>query len=122
MEEKKEEKKKKGKKRVMSILGGKFLVREDFSKQFPFLLYVTLLLMVIITNTFIAENRTRKLAETSKQLNDLQVEYVQLKSDILEASKQSVLVKKLQGTGIKEATTPLRRIEIEQPKTKEEEP
>lgn len=122
MEEKKEEKKKKGKKRVMSILGGKFLVREDFSKQFPFLLYVTLLLMVIITNTFIAENRTRKLAETSKQLNDLQVEYVQLKSDILEASKQSVLVKKLQGTGIKEATTPLRRIEIEQPKTQEEEP
>lgn len=122
MEEKKEEKKKKGKKRVMSILGGKFLIREDFSKQFPFLLYVTLLLMVIITNTFIAENRTRKLAETSKQLNDLQVEYVQLKSDILEASKQSVLVKKLQGTGIKEATTPLRRIEIEQPKTQEEEP
>ena len=118
MEEQKE-KMKKGKRGVMSILGGKFLVKEKFSKQFPFMVFVTLLLMAIITNTYIAEGKNRELMRTTRKLNDLQVEYVQVKSAIMEASKQSVLAKKLNGIGIKEATEPLKRIEVEQPKTTE---
>lgn len=122
MEEQKVKKEKKKKRSVMSILGGKFLVREEISKQFPFMVYVTVLLMIIITNTYIAEERTRELARISKKLNDLQVEYVQVKSEIMEASKQSVLVKKLAGTGLKEAVTPLKRIEVEQTVKQEEQP
>ena len=122
MEEQKAKKEKKKKRSVMSILGGKFLVREEISKQFPFMVYVTVLLMIIITNTYIAEERTRELAKTSKRLNDLQVEYVQIKSEIMEASKQSELVKRLEGTGLKEAITPLKRIEVEQPVKEEEQP
>ena len=118
----KKEKKENKKRSVMSILGGKFLVREEISKQFPFMVYVTVLLMIIITNTYIAEERTRELAKTAKHLNDLQVEYVQVKSEIMEASKQSVLVKRLAGTGLKEAVTPLKRIEVEQPVKQEEQP
>ena len=122
MEEQKEKKKKKkGKKSVMTVLGGRFLVREKFSKQFPFMVYITLLLMAIITNTYIAEEKSRELGQTTRKLNDLQVEYVQVKSAIMEASKQSVLAKKLTGTGLKEAVEPMKRIEIEQPE-KEEQP
>ncbi len=111
MEEQKEtKKKKKGSKRVMNVLGGTFLVRENFTKQFFFLAYVTILLMAIITNTYIAEEKNRELIKANKRLNDLQVEYIQVKSAIMEASKQSVLVKRLEGTGLKEATEPLKRI------------
>ena len=53
------EKKNKKPKRMMRILGGSFLVREKFAKQFPFLLLVTCLLMVLITNTYIAEDCSR---------------------------------------------------------------
>jgi hypothetical protein len=113
MEEQKEKKKiKKGSKRVMNVLGGTFLVREQFTKQFFFLAYVTILLMAIITNTYIAEERNRELIKANKRLNDLQVEYIQVKSAIMEASKQSVLVKRLEGTGLKEATEPLKRISV----------
>ena len=118
----KEKKKKKSGKNVMDILGGGILVKEKFSKQFPFMVYVTLLLMAIITNTYIAEERNRELTKTSKHLNDLQVEYVQLKSAIMEASKQSVLVKRLDGTGLKEATEPLKRINVNEESIKTEEP
>ena len=113
MEKKKKKKKiKKGGKRVMNVLGGTFLVREQFTKQFFFLAYVTILLMAIITNTYIAEERNRELIKANKRLNDLQVEYIQVKSAIMEASKQSVLVKRLEGTGLKEATEPLKRISV----------
>ena len=118
MEEQKEqrekkEKRKKGKGGFMTILGGRFLLREKFAKQFPFMVYITVLLMAIITNTYIAESRIRELTQTARKLNDLQVEYVKVKSDIMEASKQSVLAKRLAGTGLKEITEPLTRIEVE---------
>ena len=114
------EKKRSGK-NVMTILGGKFLVKEKFSKQFPFMVYITLLLMAIITNTYIAEAKNRELAEDTQKLNELQVEYIQVRSDIMAASKQSVLAKKLEGCGIKEAIVPLKRINTnEQPENTEE--
>jgi len=122
MEEQKEKKKKTGKKRVMNVLGGTFLVRENFIKQFFFLAYVTFLLMAIITNTYIAEEKNRELMRATKRLNDLQVEYIQVKSAIMEASKQSVLVKRLEGTGLKEATEPLKRINMNVEPEKNKEP
>jgi cell division protein FtsL len=111
-EQKETTKKKKSGKHVMNVLGGTFLVREKFTKQFFFMAYVTVLLMAIITNTYIAEEKNRELTKATKHLNDLQVEYIQVKSAIMEASKQSVLVKRLEGTGLKEATEPLKRINM----------
>ena len=104
----------------MTVLGGRFLVREKFTKQFPFMVYITLLLMAVITNTYIAEEKNRELTQATKRLNDLQVEYIQVKSAIMEASKQSVLARKLKGTGIKETIEPLKRINIEEPEKAEE--
>ena len=106
----------------MSILGGSFLVKEKFTKQFPFIVYVTVLLMIIITNTYVAEERSREIAKVSKELNDLHVDYIQLKSAIMDASKQSVLDKRLDGTGLKEATEPLKRINVNEQPEKTEEP
>jgi len=120
-EEKKEKSQSKRKKKnAMTVLGGGFLVREKFTKQFPFMVYITVLLMAIITNTYIAEERNRELTQTTKKLNDLQVEYIQVKSAIMEASKQSVLAKKLANVGLKEATEPLKRININEENTKEQ--
>ena len=101
-----------GMRHVWSFLGGSFLVKETFVKQFPFMVTVTVLLMVLITNTYIAESRTREIADTTRKLNDLHVEYIQLKSEIMQASKQSVLSRKLEGLGIKAPMEPVKRINI----------
>ena len=117
----KKEKSTSGVRKVMNILGGSFLVREQFTKQFPFMVYVTVLLMVIITNTYIAEERNRDIVKNTKLLNDLHVEYIQVKSSIMQASKQSVLARKLGSIGIKDPVEPLKRIitNDEQPTTEE---
>jgi len=109
-----------GIKKVWNILGGSFLVRENFIKQFPFMMTITILLMVLITNTYIAEARTREIASANKQLRDLRAKYVELRANVMEASLQSTLIKKLEGTGVKESLDPLFRIE-EQDNTTDEE-
>jgi hypothetical protein len=67
------------------------------------------------------EERRKIKGTVAQKLNKLQVEYIQVRSDIMAASKQSVLAKKLEGCGIKEAIVPLKRINTnEQPENTEE--
>lgn len=101
-----------GIKRMWNVLGGSFLIKESFIRQFPFVVIITLMLMVLITNTYIAESRTREIADTTRRLNDLHVEYIQLKSEIMHASKQSVLSRNLSGMGIKALMDPIKRINV----------
>ena len=98
---------------VKNILSGNFLVKGDSGKLFSFIVYVAILLMALITNTYIAESRTRTKTANSKKINELQIESLQLKSAIMQNSKQSVLAKRLAPYGIKETTEPLKRITME---------
>lgn len=115
-------KSKKSARKIMNVLGGGFLVKEQFAHQIPFMIYVTVLLMALITNTYIAEEHNRDIATATKELNDLHVEYIQLKSAIMQASKQSVLAKKLSNAGIKEPVEPLKRINPTTEQNTEEKP
>ena len=94
---------KKGGSTFMSILGGSFLTREDLSKIFPFLVYLTILLMLIITNAYIAESTSRSIKKNTLLLRDLRVEYIYAKSAFTKESTQTILIDKLAGEGIKES-------------------
>lgn len=98
---------------LTSILSGSFLTKEKLSDLFAFFVYVAILLMVLISNTYLAEQRTREITQDARLLNDLQVKHLQLRSEIMQNSKQSVLAKRLAPTGIKETSDPLKRITTE---------
>lgn len=88
---------------VMNVLGGSFLTREDFSKIFPFLVYLTVLLMLIITNAYIAESTSRAIKKNTLLLRDLRVEYIYVKSDFTRESTQTIMIDKLANDGLKES-------------------
>lgn len=89
--------------RLMNILGGSFLTKEDYSKIFPFLVYLTILLMLIITNAYIAESTSRSIKKNTLLLRDLRVEYIYAKSAFTKESTQKVLIDKLAKEGLKES-------------------
>ena len=93
----------KGSRTIMSILGGSFLTKEDFSKMFPFLVYLTILLMLIITNAYVAESTSRSIKKNTVRLRDLRVEYIYAKSAFTRESTQKILIEKLSGDGLKES-------------------
>lgn len=99
----KEKKTQKGSRAVMKVLGGTFLTKEDFSKMFPFLVYVTILLMVLITNAYIAESTSRSIKKNTLKLRDLRVEHIYIKSAYTKESTQTIMIDKLGGYGIKES-------------------
>ena len=95
--------KNKGSRTLMRILGGSFLTREDMSKMFPFLVYITVLLMLIITNAYVAESNSRTIKSNTNLLRDLRVEYIYAKSAFTKESTQTILIDKLESRGIQES-------------------
>lgn len=98
-----------------NYLGGDVFSKDSVVRQLPFILYVVVLLMIYISNTYIAEDMKVDIKRTSKILEDRKVEYIRLQSEITMKTRQSELSKMLKKKGIKETVEPVRRIVV-QPK------
>ena len=94
-------------------MGGDMFSKDGFVSLFPFFLYVVGLLMLYITNVYIAEDVSRDIAKSNRRIEDLHVEYVYLKSEITKITKQSNMVNMLKDKGIKESVEPLKKIVVE---------
>ena len=97
-------------------LGGDVFSKKTVIKQLPFVLYVVFLLMLYITNTYIAEDVNREVLMKTRLLDEKHVEYVYNKSEITRMTKQSELAKILKNKGIKESVEPLKKITINKTK------
>ena len=91
---------------VSGFLDGKFFSRENLAKQIPFLLYLTLLGVLYIANSYNAEKTIIDISRTKKELEELRFSYITNKSDLMFHSKQSEVALKLVNSGIKESLVP----------------
>ncbi len=94
-------------------LGGDIFSKETVVRQLPFILYVVLLLMLYISNTYLAEDMRLDIKRKTRILENKKVESVSLNAEITRITKQSELVKALKNKGIKESVVPVKRIVVE---------
>ena len=75
-------------------------------RNLPFFLFLTLLAVVYIYNGHYADRVVRDIGRTSRELQELQYEYKNLKSDVMFRSKQSELTKAVEPFGLKPLSSP----------------
>jgi hypothetical protein len=81
-------------------------------KYLPKILFVMILGLIYISNTHYAEKTVRKINNIQVEVEDLRADYTTLKSDLMFASKQSEVAKKVRSLDIKESLTPPHKIEV----------
>ena len=91
---------------VQNVLGGGFLTKERAVKLLPFFLFLTLLAMFYIANTYVAEKTERDIQALRKSLKELRYEYITTKSELMNQSQQSEVAKRLEDINIKESRVP----------------
>ena len=96
---------------VREVLGGEMIQSGTF-RYLPFLVFIAFLAFVYIANNYYAENKIRKINSMRKELKELRYEYITSKSKLMDLSKQSQIAKKLQHTGVKESTDPIKTIQV----------
>jgi hypothetical protein len=81
-------------------------------KYVPKILFVMVLGLIYISNTHYAEKTVRKINNIQVEVEDLRADYTTLKSNLMFASKQSEVAKKVRLLNIKESLTPPYKIEV----------
>jgi hypothetical protein len=80
---------------------------EGFPVQYlPKILFVLLLGLVYISNTHYADKATRTIDRGQVEVEDLRADYTTLKSDVMFASKQSEVARRVKEIGLKESLRP----------------
>ena len=96
--------------RVTSMDG---LFREGLPVHYlPHLLFVMLLTLVYIGNTHYGNRMSRSIQKLKQETEDLRADYTTLKSDYMEASKQSEVARKVAAIGLVESSSPPFRIAV----------
>jgi hypothetical protein len=96
--------------RMTSVDG---LFREGLPVRFlPHLLFVMLLTLLYIGNTHYGNRMNRSIQRLKQETEDLRADYTTLKSDYMEASKQSEVARKVAAFGLVESSSPPFRITV----------
>ncbi|MEE4257448.1 MAG: FtsL-like putative cell division protein [Bacteroidales bacterium] len=89
-----------------NVLGGNFLRREGSVRMLPYLLFLAIMVMFYIANTYHAEKKEREIQALRKELKELRYEYITTRSELMHQSQQSEVATKLLDTDIKESRVP----------------
>jgi hypothetical protein len=83
-------------------------------QKLPKILFVLFLGMVYISNTHYTEKTVRKINAVQAEVEDLRADYTTLKADLMFASKQSEVARKVKPIGLTESLKPPYKIEVEE--------
>ena len=83
-------------------------------KYLPKILFVMVVGLIYISNTHYAEKTVRKINNIQAEVEDLRADYTTLKSDLMFASKQSEVAKKVKAFELKESLKPPYKVEVEE--------
>jgi hypothetical protein len=78
----------------------------------PKILFVAALLIVYIGNTHYAERTIRKTEKLKVKVDDLRAHYTTLKSDLMYATKQSEVARRVEAFGLEESLQPPYKLEV----------
>jgi len=96
----------KGRKRVQDVLGGDYLSKNTVVNNIPFLIYLTVLALFYIANTYNTERMYKVIEKTKTELKELRYQYITARSTLMFQSKLSELNKRTQAIGLKETLIP----------------
>ena len=83
-------------------------------KYLPKIIFVLLLSLIYISNTHYAEKTTRKINQLQSDVEDIRADYTTLKADLMFASKQSEVARRVKSIGLKESLNPPYKIIVEE--------
>jgi hypothetical protein len=96
----------KGRKRIQEVLGGDYLSKSNVTDNVPFLIYLAILALLYIANTYNTERMYKQIEKTKTELKELRCEYITARSALMFQGKLSELNKRAQAMGLKETLIP----------------
>lgn len=95
---------------LYNILKANFLISSDAVKNWRFIVFCTLLAIIMIACSHSAERKVHKIAALNKDVLELRSEFLDVRSALMKIKMESNLTRKMAGRGIKPSETPPHKI------------
>lgn len=99
---------------LYDILKGKFLVSNDAFNNWRFILFCTLLAIIMIGSSHSAERKVHEIAKLNDEVRELRSEFVDRRSSLMRIKMESTISRRMAGRGIKPSEVPPTKIIIKQ--------
>jgi hypothetical protein len=94
------------KKGVYSILKARFLVNEDATRNWRFIVFLFMLALLMIANTHRFEQKVFRIAKMTNEVKELRSEFVDKRSELMKLKMESTVTEKMAVKGILPASVP----------------
>jgi len=93
---------------IRDILNGNILTKKFFQKQYGLLIMIAALTFLYVDNRFYCETRLAKEIDLKKKIQDVKYESLTISAELMEISRQSNVMNKVNESGINliQSTTP----------------
>ncbi|MCP9201475.1 FtsL-like putative cell division protein [Gramella sp. GC03-9] len=100
------------KKGFYNILKANFLISEDAYKNWRFIVFCTILAIVMIASSHSAEKKVHEIARLNDEVRELRSEFVERRSDLMKIKMESTITEKMVEKGIGPSDTPPNKIRV----------
>ena len=98
--------------KVYDILKGKFLISDDAVKNWRFIVFCTILAIVMIGSSHSAESKVHEIAKLNNDVRELRSEFVDGRSRLMDMKMESTVTRKMANRDIKPSLTPPYKIKV----------
>ncbi|MCG9970204.1 FtsL-like putative cell division protein [Christiangramia crocea] len=100
------------KKGFYNILKANFLISEDAYKNWRFIVFCTVLAIIMIASSHSAEKKVHQIARLNDEVRELRSEFVERRSDLMKIKMESTITQKMVEKGIGPSDTPPNKIRV----------
>jgi Tfp pilus assembly protein PilO len=100
---------------VYSILKARFLVNEDATKNWRFIVFLIVLAILMIANEHRYDEKIFKITELANEVKELRSEFVDKRSELMKLKMESTVSEKMKERKIFPSSVPPQKIEVIKP-------
>ena len=100
------------KENLYNIVKGRFLVSDDTFKNWRFVVFLSILALIMIGSSHTADKKVHRIAKLSNEAKELKSEYLDVRKQLTQAKMESKLTAVMSKTGLQTSTIPPQKIII----------
>jgi len=95
-----------------NILKGKFLVSDGAFKNWRFIIFLSLLALIMIASSHNADKKVHKIAQLNNDVKELKSEYLDVRMILMQSKLETKIIAAMEKRGLRPSVTPPQKIRI----------
>jgi hypothetical protein len=103
---------------VFNLLKARFLVNEDATKNWRFILFIVVLAIIMIANSHRYDQKIFQIADLTNEVKELRSEFVDRRSELMKLRMESTVSEKMKLRGVVPSQVPPVKIKVKKTEEK----